>query len=289
MKFSVFASSFLRKRYVKSFRSFSSVNIYSEKKLREKSSRLEGAYDPKNVETEDKYLGWCETERYSSEKLEGNWKGLILPPPNITGNLHLGHALSGTVQDVIARVWRMRGHKVSWLPGTDHAGIATQTRVEQFLRGKGLHRTDMDRNAFNSHILQWKNQYHTHITSQLKRMGFSLDWKREVFTLDSTQSEAVIEAFIKLFDEGLIYRANHLVNWSCFLRSTISDIEVDNIEINGVTDVSVPGYDSPVKFGQMIYFAYKISGTADEIIVATTRPETILGDVAIAVNTNDNR
>jgi valyl-tRNA synthetase len=289
MKFSILTRSVVKHRYVKSFQSFSSFNIRPEEKSCEKSYNLEGAYDPKNVETEDKYLGWCEKERYSVDYLEENCKGIVLPPPNITGKLHLGHALSGTIQDVIARMWRMKNKQVSWIPGTDHAGIATQTRVEQFLRGKGFRRAEMNRNDFNSHVLQWKTQYQTDITSQLKRMGFSLDWKREVFTLDPIQSEAVVEAFVRLFDEGLIYRADHLVNWCCFLRSTISDIEVNNIEIAGVTNVSVPGYDFPVKFGQMIYFAYKISGSPNEIVVATTRPETILGDVAIAVNINDTR
>ncbi|QQP35390.1 Uncharacterized protein FKW44_023597, partial [Caligus rogercresseyi] len=165
----------------------------------------------------------------------------LLPPPNVTGNLHLGHALTVTIQDALARWHRMKGHPVSWIPGSDHAGIATQVVVEKHLlatQGKLI-----------QEIQSWKTEKGGTILGQLRSLGASLDWSKEYFTLDKQRSAAVAEAFFRLHDKGLIYRGNFLVNLSCSLSSTISDIEVDWMDLSGGTRVSVPGYEKPVVLG----------------------------------------
>ncbi|KAJ3664256.1 hypothetical protein Zmor_008439 [Zophobas morio] len=215
---------------------------------------------------------------------------LILPPPNITGTLHLGHALTTTIQDVIVRWKRMEGVECVWVPGIDHAGIATQVVVEkQLWKEKRQSRHDVGREAFEERVWKWKDEKGRVIENQLRRLGASLDWNRKVFTMDPTQSREVTKAFIELFDSGLIYRADHLVNWSCSLQSAISDIEVDHVEVDGPTPIPVPNYDRPIEFGTLTYFAYKLHNSEEEIVVATTRPETMLGDVAVAVNPRDDR
>lgn len=183
----------------------------------------------------------------------------------------------------------MKGYDVVWIPGTDHAGIATQVVVEKSLQKQGISRYDLGREGFIAKTREWKQDKGCHITDQLRRIGLSLDWSREYFTMDDHQTHAVKHAIIKLFENGLLYRENSLVNWCCALKSTISDIEVDHIHVNEKTELKVPGYDKSVTFGQLYNIAYKICDSNEEIVVSSTRPETILGDVAIAVHPEDNR
>lgn len=183
----------------------------------------------------------------------------------------------------------MQGYDVVWLPGTDHAGIATQVVVEKSLQKQGISRYDLGREAFKAKIEEWKADKGCHITDQLRKMGLSLEWSREYFTMDSHQAYAVRHAVIQLFENGLLYRGNALVNWCCALKSTISDIEVDHIHITEKTKLKVPGYENPVTFGQLYNFAYKVCDSNEEIVVSTTRPETIPGDVALAVHPEDSR
>ncbi|KAF7270781.1 hypothetical protein GWI33_016286 [Rhynchophorus ferrugineus] len=215
---------------------------------------------------------------------------LLLPPPNITGTLHLGHALTAAIQDVLIKWHKMRGVETLWIPGLDHAGIATQVVVEKKLwKEKGLSRHDLGRKKFEQEIWKWMAEKSTTIVQQLRMMNVSLDWKKELFTMDEKCTTIVIEAFIKLFEDGLIYRSDHLINWSCVLQSAISDIEVEHVSVTGPTPISVPGYEKNVTFGQLHKFSYKVKDSNDEIVVSTTRPETILGDVAVAVNPRDGR
>lgn len=219
---------------------------------------------------------------------------MVIPPPNVTGSLHLGHALTSSIEDCLARWARMRGLPVVWLPGTDHAGIATQTVVEKRLqKERGLSRHDLGREAFMGEVWKWKETYGDRITTQLRRLGVSTDWSRERFTMDEQCSRSVQEAFVRLHEDGLVYRDNRLVNWCCMLRSAISDIEVDYVEIEKRTFRPVPGHDASKKyeFGVLTSFAYKLADDVEggEIIVATTRIETMLGDAAIAVHPNDPR
>ncbi|KAL0106283.1 hypothetical protein PUN28_016182 [Cardiocondyla obscurior] len=184
----------------------------------------------------------------------------------------------------------MKGHPVLWIPGLDHAGIATQAIVERTLQHtKNIKRQDMGREKFIQLIWQWKTEKATIIKEQLKALGATLDWDREYFTIDETHSAAVTETFVRLNERNLLYRARDLVNWSPALRSTISDIEVENFELNGKTQLQLPGYDSKIIVGQLVKLAYPIRDSKEELVVATTRPETIFGDVAIAVHPNDDR
>lgn len=215
---------------------------------------------------------------------------LCIPPPNVTGTLHLGHALTVAIEDALARWRRMQGYKVLWVPGCDHAGIATQSVVERkLLREQGKSRQDFSREEFLKQVWMWKNEKGDEIYHQLRKLGASLDWSRACFTMDPAFSSAVTEAFVRLCDSGLIYRAEGLINWSCTLESAISDIEVDSKELPGRTLLSVPGYEQKVEFGTMVTFAYPLEGQEGEVAVSTTRPETMLGDVAIAVHPDDPR
>ncbi|CAH1133104.1 unnamed protein product [Ceutorhynchus assimilis] len=248
-------------------------------------SVLAAAYKPHEIEKNPLDTNYFHSKPQPQQKPFS----LILPPPNITGTLHLGHALTASIQDVLVKWHKMQGIQTVWVPGLDHAGIATQVVVEKKLfKEKGLTRHDLGRQKFEEEIWKWKQEKSTTIIHQLKRLNIDLDWDKEVFTMDSKRSKAVTKAFIKLFNKGLIYRADHLVNWSCALQSAISDIEVDHLEIAGATDVTVPGYSRPIKFGILTKFAYRFEDSS-ELIVATTRPETILGDVAVAVNPKDSR
>lgn len=247
-------------------------------------------YDSKAVES-GKYDKWV-TKGYFHPKYGSNNDvfSIILPPPNITGTLHLGHALTVTIQDILCRWKRMQGCTVMWVPGTDHAGIATQVIVEKNLRGTtGQTRKDIGREKFLDIISKWKDEKMEKINSQLRQLGASVDWSRYVFTMDSKQSEVVTEAIIRMFDDNLFYRENMLVNWSCYLQSTISDYEVDYTVVNGPTKIPVPGYDSPVEFGTIADFSYQVVDSEEELVVSSTRPETVFGDVAIAVHPNDQR
>lgn len=215
---------------------------------------------------------------------------MIFPPPNVTGDVHLGHALTATIQDVMVRWKQKQNFRTRWIPGMDHAGIATQVVVEKMLFKKlGLTRHDMGREKFLSEVLKWKAEKSSSITEDLKKLGTSFDWEKEYFTMDSNLSNAVNEAFVRMFDKGLIYRDKSLVNWSCSLESAISDVEVEELEIHGKTEVAVPNYEKNIEFGIITDIAYKVVDSDQEVIVSTTRPETLLGDVAVAVHPKDNR
>ncbi|CAD7082003.1 unnamed protein product [Hermetia illucens] len=249
---------------------------------------LAAGYKPKDVESE--ILMPTPTGAPAAHREDQMTFRMILPPPNVTGYLHLGHALMSTIQDVICRRKRQEGYQVTWVPGTDHAGIATQVVVEKKLfKEKQQTRHQIGRTAFLEEVAKWKNEKENNITHELKRLGCSLDWEKEYFTMDEQRANAVTEAFIHFFDEGIIRRQNSLVNWSCVLESAISDIEVDNHEIIAPTGIRVPGYNKPIIFGEIHDISYKIKGTDRTIVVSTTRPETILGDVAIAVHPEDTR
>ena len=194
---------------------------------------------------------------------------IMIPPPNVTGSLHMGHVLTFTVQDALIRYRRMTGRDTLWQPGTDHAGIATQMVVERLLEAEGIDRRALGREKFVERVWQWKAESGGTITRQLRRLGASLDWPRERFTMDDGLSAAVKEVFVTLYREGLIYRDRRLVNWDPKLQTAISDLEVENQEVRG----------------SLWYLRYPIMGEPDRfIVVATTRPETMLGDTAVAVH-----
>jgi valyl-tRNA synthetase len=198
---------------------------------------------------------------------------LLLPPPNVTGRLHMGHMLNQTQMDIIVRWHRMRGFLTLWLPGTDHAGIATQMMVERQLASEGKNRRDMGREAFIERVWEWKQHYGGAILDQMKRLGASVDWDREYFTMDENLSHAVREVFVRLYEEGLIYRGKYIVNWCPRCGTAISDLEVKHEEVQG----------------KLFEIRYPVVGTSEFVTVATTRPETMLGDTAIAVNEKDDR
>ncbi|KAH9618500.1 hypothetical protein KSS87_013101 [Heliosperma pusillum] len=215
---------------------------------------------------------------------------IVLPPPNVTGALHIGHALTSAIEDTIIRWRRMSGYNTLWVPGMDHAGIATQVVVEKkIMRERKLTRHDLGRENFVSEVWKWKDEYGGKILKQQRQLGATLDWSRECFTMDEQRSMAVTEGFVRLYDEGLIYRDLRLVNWDCVLRTAISDIEVDYLDLKGRTLLKVPGYEHTVEFGVLTSFAYPLEGGLGEIVVATTRVETMLGDTAIAVHPDDAR
>ena len=253
------------------------------------------AYIPKVVESG--WYAWWEKEGFLKPEFAPDGKvkkegyiAIPIPPPNVTGALHMGHALGNALQDVMIRWNRMHGKTTLWVPGCDHAGIATQAVVENMLwRRQQKTRHDLGRKAFVDLVWDWKGEYHTKINNAQRRMGVSVDWSREAFTMDKNLTAAVTETFVRLHDEGLIYRANRLVNWCTKLNTAISTIEVDNKELAGRTLLDVPGYERKVEFGVLTHFKYPIEGTDEFIEVATTRPETMLGDTAIAVHPSDKR
>ena len=205
---------------------------------------------------------------------------IVIPPPNVTGSLHMGHALNNTLQDILVRFERMRGKNVLWQPGMDHAGIATQMVVERQLAASGVSRRDIGRDEFISRVWTWKEQSGGSIIHQLKRLGASCDWSRERFTMDEGLSDAVLEVFVRLYREGLIYRDKRLVNWDPKLLTAISDLEVEQREIDG----------------HLWHFRYPVEGLTYDaenpdsfVTVATTRPETMLGDTGVAVHPDDER
>nr|P49696.1 RecName: Full=Valine--tRNA ligase; AltName: Full=Valyl-tRNA synthetase; Short=ValRS [Takifugu rubripes]CAA62967.1 valyl-tRNA synthetase [Takifugu rubripes] len=260
-------------------------------------SPLPDSYSPQYVEAA--WYPWWEKQGFFKPEFgrksigEQNPRGIFMmciPPPNVTGSLHLGHALTNAIQDTLTRWHRMRGETTLWNPGCDHAGIATQVVVEKkLMREKGTSRHDLGREKFIEEVWKWKNEKGDRIYHQLKKLGSSLDWDRACFTMDPKLSYAVQEAFIRMHDEGVIYRSKRLVNWSCSLNSAISDIEVDKNELSGRTLLPVPGYKEKVEFGVLVSFAYKVDGSDEEVVVATTRIETMLGDTAVAVHPSDSR
>nr|MBO2477740.1 valine--tRNA ligase [Bacillota bacterium] len=230
-------------------------------------------YDPRNVESKW-YQFWEEQGFFHVEPDEpGEVFSVVIPPPNVTGSLHMGHALNVTLQDVLVRWRRMQGKLTLWVPGTDHAGIATQHVVEEMLAKEGIDRRSLGREAFVERVWQWKERYGGIITSQLRRLGASCDWQRERFTMDEGLSRAVRQVFVDLYERGLIYQGNYIVNWCPTCATTLSDIEVEHEE----------------RDGKLYYIRYPLLGGDGYITVATTRPETMLADTAVAVHPDDKR
>ncbi|MGB6753321.1 MAG: valine--tRNA ligase, partial [Xanthobacteraceae bacterium] len=231
---------------------------------------IENRYQPGAVEARI-YKEWEDKGAFRAgrpERAKAEPYCIVIPPPNVTGSLHMGHALNNTLQDILCRFERMRGKDVLWQPGTDHAGIATQAVVERQLMERQESSRKMGREAFIKRVWEWKAESGGAIITQLKRLGASCDWSRERFTMDEGLSKAVLKVFVQLYDEKLIYKDKRLVNWDTELRTAISDLEVQEVETKG----------------SLWYIKYPIEGSDEFIIVATTRPETMLGDVAIAVH-----
>ncbi|MCF8010545.1 MAG: valine--tRNA ligase [Clostridiales bacterium] len=230
-------------------------------------------YDPEKVESKW-YSHWEKNKYFHSEvDPEKDPFSIVMPPPNVTGELHMGHALDSTLQDILTRFRRMQGYNALWLPGTDHAGIATQTRVEGNMAREGVTKHDLGREKFLERVWDWKNNYGGRITNQLRCLGASCDWDRERFTMDDGCYNAVIEVFVRLYQQGLIYRDYYITNWCSKCQTTISDIEVEHMD----------------KPGHLYYVKYPVKGQEDHLSIATTRPETMLGDVAVAVHPDDER
>jgi valyl-tRNA synthetase len=254
------------------------------------------AYIPSVVESA--WMAWWEKEGLHKPEFKANGDVkdagtfvIPIPPPNVTGALHIGHALATSLQDAMIRWSRMQGKTVLYLPGCDHAGISTQSVVENMLyhRRNGTTRHDLGRQKFVETVWEWKEDYHQRINNVMRRMGASLDWSREAFTMDKNLSAAVRRTFISMHDEGLIYRGNRLVNWCCRLSTALSTQEVDDKELEGSTKIDVPGYDKKIEFGSIWNFKYQVDGSDETIEVATTRPETMLGDTGVAVHPDDKR
>ena len=245
------------------------------------TTQMAKAYDPQAVETA--LYDWWDGQGYFKPEIAGPEAQpfvISMPPPNVTGELHMGHALTTFVEDLMIRYHRMLGRASLWVPGSDHAGIATQLQVERMLLNEGTSRQEIGREEFLRRTWEWKARYGGRIQIQMRRMGASCDWDRERFTLDDGLSRAVREAFVRLYEKGLIYRGEYLINWSPGLQTAVSDLEVEYSEEEGT----------------LYYFKYPIAGAdLDEgqgqgyIPVATTRPETILGDTAVAIHPDDDR
>ena len=229
-------------------------------------------YDAKNVENKW-YDYWMKNNYFHSEPDEREPYTIVIPPPNVTGVLHMGHMLNNTLQDVLIRRARLLGKNACWVPGTDHASIATEAKVVAKLKEKGIDKNDLSRDEFLKHAWDWTHEYGGVILEQLKKLGCSCDWDRTKFTLDDNMSEAVIKVFVDLYNKGLIYRGYRMVNWDPEAKTTLSDEEVEYID----------------KQGKLYHVAYKIKDSQDVVTIATTRPETILGDTAICINPSDDR
>ena len=235
---------------------------------------LPKTYAPKAFEDRI-YQNWSD-KGYFTPDVQDNKPSfsVVIPPPNVTGQLHMGHALDETLQDILVRYKRMQGYSTLWVPGTDHAGIATQIKVEEHLRkNEGLTRYDLGREKFLERVWNWKHQYGSRIISQLKKLGASCDWTRERFTMDDGCSRAVKEVFVNLYEKGLIYRGNRIINWCPHCMTALSDAEVEYSE----------------QAGHFWYIKYPIKGENGYVEIATTRPETMFGDTAVAVNPADER
>ena len=225
--------------------------------------------------TEDRiYQNWCD-KGYFHTQIDRSKKPftIVMPPPNVTGQLHMGHAMDETWQDILTRYKRMQGYAALWVPGTDHASIATEAKVVAKMREEGLTKEMVGRDGFLERAWDWKNTYGNRIVSQLKKLGCSCDWQRERFTMDEGCSNAVKEVFVRLYDQGLIYRGNRMVNWCPHCNTSISDAEVE--------------YEA--KEGSFWHLLYKVKETGEYLELATTRPETMLGDTAVAINADDPR
>ena len=229
-------------------------------------------YDASQVE--DKwYEYWMQHDYFHSSPDDREPYTIVIPPPNVTGVLHMGHMLNNTIQDVLVRRARLLGKNACWVPGTDHASIATEAKVVARLKEQGIDKSDLTREEFIAHAFEWKHQYGGIILEQLKKLGASCDWDRTAFTMDPDMSESVIKVFVDLYNKGLIYRGYRMVNWDPEAKTTLSDEEVIHEE----------------RQGNLYYLQYKIEGSDDTLTIATTRPETIFGDTAICINPNDER
>src|SRR5438477_1837058 len=234
---------------------------------------LDKTFRPGEVETR-LYRMWEDSGAFQpTQKADAADFSIVIPPPNVTGSLHIGHALNTTLQDALARFERMRGKNVLWQPGTDHAGIATQLVVERELAKRQMSRVKMGREKFLEEVWRWKEESGGTIVRQLRRLGASCDWSRERFTMDEGLSRAVLKVFVALHKQGLIYKDKRLVNWDPRLQTAVSDLEVENLEIKG----------------HLWHIKYPIEDSGGFITVATTRPETMLGDTAVAVHPEDAR
>ncbi|KAJ6547205.1 tRNA synthetases class I-domain-containing protein [Mycena capillaripes] len=261
------------------------------------SGPMPSSYNP--IAVESAWYDWWEENGFFRPQMgvDGKLKpqGVFVipsPPPNVTGSLHIGHALTTAIQDALVRWNRMLGKTTLFAPGFDHAGISTQSVVEnRIYKSLGQTRHDLGREKFLETVMDWKNDYQDRITNQLRRLGGSYDWTRTAFTMDNGLSAAVVETFCRLREDGIIYRANRLVNWCVKMNTTLSNLEVEEKVLTGRTLMIVPGYDPREKFefGVMTSFAYPIEDSDEKIIVATTRPETMLGDTAIAIHSKDPR
>ncbi|MFA5756870.1 MAG: class I tRNA ligase family protein, partial [Smithellaceae bacterium] len=234
---------------------------------------LDKAFEPAEAEKR-LYDYWLENKFFHAQDTsEAPPFSIVIPPPNVTGMLHMGHALNNTLQDIIIRFKRMQGYNTLWMPGMDHAGIATQNVVEQQLRKEGLSRHDLGREKFIARVWEWKEKYGGVIINQLKRLGCSCDWDRERFTMDEGLSQAVREVFVRLYNEDMIYQGDYIVNWCPRCHTAISDLEVEfKADQSNLWNIRYPFADG-----------------SGEIVVATTRPETMLGDTAVAVHPDDPR
>ncbi len=234
---------------------------------------LAKTYDPKEIE-DRLYQNWLD-KKYFHAEVDRSKKPftIVMPPPNITGQLHMGHALDNTMQDTLIRYKRMQGYNALWQPGTDHASIATEVKVIEKLREEGIEKEDIGREAFLDRVWEWREEYGGRIVSQLKKLGSSADWDRERFTMDEGCSKAVTEVFTKLYEKGWIYKGNRIINWCPVCQTSISDAEVEHVE----------------QAGKFWHILYPIAGSEEKVEIATTRPETMLGDTALAVNPEDER
>jgi len=233
---------------------------------------IQTKYDPSKIE--DKwYQYWMEHNYFHSEPDEREAYTIVIPPPNVTGVLHMGHMLNNTIQDVLIRRARLKGFNACWVPGTDHASIATEAKVVNKLKQEGINKSDLTREEFLKHAWEWTDKHGGIILEQLKKLGASCDWDRTKFTMDDDMSAAVLKSFVDLYNKGLIYRGYRMVNWDPEAKTTLSDEEVIYEE----------------KQGNLYYLAYDIEGSDEKVTIATTRPETILGDTAICINPNDER
>ncbi|WP_230292798.1 valine--tRNA ligase [Croceicoccus sp. Ery5] len=242
------------------------------------ATQLPKTFDPAEIEARW-YAHWEENGLFRPERPDAEGFTIVNPPPNVTGSLHIGHALDNTLQDIVIRYERLRGKDALWVVGTDHAGIATQMVVERNLNSQGIKRTDMSREQFLDHVWEWKGQSGGTITRQLRRLGCSMDWSREQFTMDEHFSRAVLKVFVDLYNQGLIYRDKRLVNWDPALKTAISDLEVETREVQG----GFWHFKYPLADG------VTLANGQDFIEVATTRPETMLADMAVAVHPSDER
>ncbi|MEE8479144.1 MAG: class I tRNA ligase family protein, partial [Candidatus Neomarinimicrobiota bacterium] len=234
---------------------------------------LDKVYKPDDIE-DRLYLKWISNGYFhADENSKKEAYSIVIPPPNVTGMLTMGHVLNNTIQDILIRKARMEGKEVCWVPGTDHASIATETKVVEMLAEQGIEKDKLTREQFLEHAWKWKEKYGGIIISQLQKLGCSCDWERERFTMDDGYQKAVLESFVRLYRKGLIYRRYRLVNWCPASKSVISDEEVKHREVNS----------------SLWYFKYPFVDTEEFVTVATTRPETMLGDTAVAINPNDER